>query len=68
VQAVFQNGAGQTLGTVNFNLSVTPFKPLVLDAATDLIPGITSVSLMLVDKSGKILGDLAKANLQMNEK
>jgi hypothetical protein len=64
VRAEFVDARGRTLQTLELPLTLSPFKPLLLDDAVTPPAYATSVKLVLIGANGKAAGELAKAELR----
>ena len=63
VQAEFRDGTGRTLGKADLPQKASPLQALVLDQVMPAPRGATVIKLVLVGSNGKVLGELAEAEL-----
>jgi len=64
VTAVFTDGSGRKFRPSTVDAQATPLKPVVVDVSVDPVAGAKSVTLILTNSQGKVVGELAKAEIQ----
>ena len=67
VRAEFCDAAGQSLQSLDLRPAVSPRQPLVLDAVVAAPAAAALVKLVVRDERAKLLGELARCELQLNE-
>jgi hypothetical protein len=61
------NGTGDTLRTVDVAAGVTPLKAVPVQATVDTPPGVAGAVLELTDKTGQVVGELARTPVPVVE-